>query len=276
MNNETETHVHYVKNRKGAIRTGNPKHTRPFRLFLAIFAASSIVLMFVTPFDWLRMISRISNIGRPLSFLLTIDVSEADLVLPYFYETICVATLSTVYSAFLGIFFAVFLAKNITPYKFLPPLINAAFTFIRAVPSFVWVLLILVCLGFGPAPAIVGICIHSTAFFARSFAHAFEEIDEGTLEALAATGSNRTKVFFSAVLPSALTSMIASLTMNFEQNFHGASILGMVGAGGIGHIISSAFNSYRYGRAWLAILIVVIFTYIFEISFNALKQKLKV
>jgi len=65
------------------------------------------------------------------------------------------------------------------------------------------------------------------------------------------------------------------MTMNFESNFHGASILGMVGAGGIGHIISSAFGSYKYGRAWIAVLIVVVFTYIFEISFNALKRKLK-
>ena len=168
------------------------------------------------------------------------------------------------------------MARNITPHKYLPPVFSAVFTFIRAVPNFVLVLLVLVCLGFGPAAAIVGITINSTAFFARAFAHSFEELDEGTIEALAATGANKVKIFFSAVLPSALTRVVAWLTMNFESNFHGASILGMVGAGGIGHIISSAFGSYKYGRAWLAILIVVLFTYVFEISFNSLKRKLKV
>ena len=232
--------------------------------------------MFTMPLDWLKLLSRFGNILRSATLLATIDFSEIDLIMPYFYETVCVAVLSTVYSAVVGLFFAIFAAKNISPNKLLPPVFSAVFTFIRAVPNFIWVLLVLVCLGLGPAPAILGVCIHSTAFFTRSFAHSFEEVEEGTLEALAATGSNRIKVFFSAVLPSALTSLIAWMTMSFETNFQGASILGMVGAGGIGHIIASAFGSYKYGRAWMAVLVVVAFTYIFEIAFNALKEKIKV
>jgi phosphonate transport system permease protein len=267
--------VALARGRGGGIRVGNPRYTRPFNLFLLLFAAMSLAMLAAMPLDWIKVLSRAGNLGESMSHLLTIDFSEIDLILPYFCETLSVALLSTVYSAALGLFAAVFMAKNITPHKFLQPLLTAAFTFVRAVPNFVWVLLCLVCLGLGPAPAILGICVHSTSFFARSIAHAFEEVEQGSLDALAATGANRVKVFFSAVLPSAMTSLIACLTINFETNFHGASILGMVGAGGIGHIISSAFGSYKYGRAWMAILVVVCFTYIFEISFNALKQKIR-
>ena len=274
MNTENNSASALVLKRNGEIRINNPKFTRPFNVFLLLFSIISLVLMVLVPFDWGKLISRIGNLGNSISHIVAIDLSEADLVLPFFYETICVSVLATLYSALLGLFLAVFMAKNISPYKALSPILTAIFTFIRAVPNFVWVLLILVCLGFGPAPAILGICIHSMAFFARSFAHSFEEVDEGTLEALAATGSNRIKIFFSAVLPSALTSLIAWLTVNFESNFHGASIMGMVGAGGIGHIISSAFSSYKFGRAWLAVGIVIVFTYIFEISFNSLKRKI--
>ena len=265
-----------VRRKNGRIRIDNPKYTRPFNIFLIGFSILSAGMMFATPFDWLKILTRFGNVIRAFSLLMTIDFSEVDLILPFFFETICVTVLSTIYSAVLGVFLAVFAAKNISPHKILPPVFTAVFTFIRAVPDFIWVLLILVCLGFGPAPAILGICIHSAAFFTRSFAHSFEEVDEGALEALAATGANRIKVFFSAVLPSALTSLIAWMTMSFETNFRGASILGMVGAGGIGHIISSAFGSYKYGRAWMAVLVVVAFTYIFEISFNALKQNMQV
>jgi phosphonate transport system permease protein len=207
--------------------------------------------------------------------LATINFDEFDITVKAFFETVWVATISTVYSAFLGLLIGVFMARNITPLKIFPPLLSAAFTFIRAVPAFIWVLLVLVCLGLGPAPAIVGVCIHSTAFFTRAFSQSFEEVDNGTLEALASTGANRVKVFFSAVLPSALTSIIAWLTMNFEQNFRAASILGMVGAGGIGYIISASISSYKYGRGMAAILLVAAFTYAIEISFNALKRKLK-
>jgi len=137
------------------------------------------------------------------------------------------------------------------------------------------VLLVLVCLGFGPAPGIIGICIVSSATFARLVAHSFEEIEPGTLEALASTGANRVKVFFSAVLPSAMTSMIAWITMSFEGNFRASTALGLVGAGGIGYIITADLASYRYAKALISIGIVVVFIYTVEISFNMIKRKLK-
>jgi len=270
-----EKYKHIVKNRKGKIRINNPKFTRPFNIFLLAFSAITIFLTLNMPYDFARLISRITNLGDALRPLMTIDFSEVDLVLPFFLETLSVAVLATVYSAIFGLFFAIFMARNITPNKLLPPILAAIFTFIRAVPSFVFVLLFLVALGFGPAAAILGVAVNSTAFFARAFAHAFEEVSAETLDALTSTGANRVKIFFSAVLPSALTMVIAWLTVNFESNFHGAAILGVVGAGGIGHIIAMAFGSYNFGRAWVAVMAVVLFTYAFEISTNSLKQKLK-
>ena len=260
----------------GRIRIHNPSHTRPQKLFLLGFAALSIAAIFFVPFDWAKLVSRVGNVGDVLARLATITFKDFDVTFNAFLETVWVTVLSTVYSAFLGLLFGVFMARNISPHKLLPPVMSAIFTTIRAIPPFIWVLLVLVCLGLGPPPAIVGVCIHSTAFFARAFSQAFEEVDGGALEALASTGANRVKVFFSAVLPSALTSIIAWLTMNFESNFRAASILGMVGAGGIGYIISASVNSYQYGKGMAAILLVVVFTYAIEISFNALKQKFKV
>ena len=259
----------------GKIRVHNPKYTRPNNIFLLAFSVISITALFYINFDWAKILSRAGNIGDVIKRLATITIADFDVTIKAFFETVWVASLATVYSAFLGLLIAVFMARNITPSKILPPLLSSAFTFIRAVPPFIWVLLILVCLGLGPAPAIVGVCIHSTAFFARAFSQSFEEVDGGTLEALASTGANRIKVFFSAVLPSAMTSIIAWLTMNFEQNFRAASILGMVGAGGIGYVISASISSYKYDKAMAAILLLVVFTYAIEISLNALKRKLK-
>jgi len=262
--------------RNGKIRIHNPSYVRPLNIFLLLFTALTILAIIFVPFDWGKLLSRMSNVGSVVKRLLVVSLDNIDDTLIAFLESVSVAVLGTVYSTFLGLFAGVFMARNITPLKVLPPFLTAVFTFIRAVPSFIWVLLVLVCLGLGPAPGIVGICIHSTAFFARAFSQSFEEIDGGTLEALASSGANRIKIFFAAVLPSALTSIIAWLTMNFESNFGASSILGMVGAGGIGYIISASMGAYKYGRAMTAIILVVIFTYTVELSFNALKQKMKV
>ena len=64
----------------------------------------------------------------------------------------------------------------------------------------VWVLLMMVCLGMGPAAGIAGLCVHTTAFFTRAFAQSFESIPQETIEALEATGVGRIGVFFNAVL----------------------------------------------------------------------------
>jgi phosphonate transport system permease protein len=239
-----------------------------------LFAALSFASLCLIPFDWAKIFARMKNIGEVIQRLAVFSMEDMDVTRTAFAESVCVAILSTVYSALLGLVIGVFMARNITPARLAPPVLSAVLAFIRAVPAFIWVLLVLVCLGFGPAPAIVGVCIHSTAFFSRAFAHSFEEVDEGALEALASTGAGRVKVFFSAVLPASMTSLIAWLTMNFETNFRASSILGMVGAGGVGYIISASMSSYKYGRAMTAITLVLVFSYAVEISFNTLKQKL--
>jgi phosphonate transport system permease protein len=64
--------------------------------------------------------------------------------------------------------------------------------------------------------------------------------------------------------------------MNFELNFAASSILGMVGAGGIGYVISQSFRAYKYDRAMVAIILVFLVSYLLELSFTSLKRKLKV
>ncbi|MCL1803460.1 MAG: ABC transporter permease subunit [Eubacteriaceae bacterium] len=266
--------------RRGKIRLHNPEYTRPVTVFLAVFAGLATICFIAFPFDGKQIISRVGNVGTALKKLWAIVAADSPfhefgITLRAFAESVWVAVLATMYSAVFGVFFAVFMAKNITPVKFAPAVLSAAFTLIRSIPSFIWVLMALVSLGFGPAPCIVGLCIVSTASFARLVAHSFEEIDAGVLEALAATGANRAKAFFMAVLPSAMTSMIAWLTTAFESNFLASAMLGYVGAGGIGYTISAALGSYRYAKGLVAISIVIAFIYTIEISFNALKEKLK-
>jgi len=69
--------------------------------------------------------------------------------------------------------------------------------------------------------------------------------------------------------------MIAWLTLSFEGNFGAATMLGMVGAGGIGYTITAAMGSFRYAKALAAVTVIMVFMYAIEISFNKLKQKMK-
>ena len=118
-------------------------------------------------------------------------------------------------------------------------------------------LLILVCVGFGPSAGIIGICIFSTSFFARSFAQCYEEVPQETLEALRAMGAGRVKVFFSAVLPSAFTGMLAWTSISFESNFEASAVLGTVGAGGIGFQLLNASRVKQFDVVTYILIVMV-------------------
>ena len=86
-------------------------------------------------------------------------------------------------------------------------------------------------------------------------------------------GAGRVKIFFSAVLPSAFTGILAWTSISFESNFLASAVLGTVGAGGIGYVISNCMTRYAYGQAIVAIVMVLLFTYIMELAFTAVKEK---
>lgn len=262
-----------LRSRGGRMRTKDPAQDRALFLFLMGFAVIGVAAVLMLRLDTQQLMDGIAGIPDALNKLVRIDFYQIDITLSALLESISVAVLSTVYSMMGGIVLAVFLARNLTPFKWLATLLSAAMTLLRGIPSIIWVLLVLVCVGFGPTAGIIGICIFSTSFFARAFAQCFEEVSAETIEALRAMGAGRIKIFFSAVLPSAFTGVLAWTAISFESNFEASAVLGTVGAGGIGYVISNSFGRYSYGQAIVGIAVVLAFTYAMELSFTHVKEK---
>ena len=118
-----------------------------------------------------------------------------------------------------------------------------------------------------------GLCVHTTAFFTKSFAQSFESISPETIEALEVTGAGRLSIFFNAVLPAAFSQIVAWSDMRLETNFSECAILGMVGAGGVGYVISNSLQGYDYGTAGIAILLVFAVAYGIERVFVRIKKR---
>lgn len=262
-----------LRDRKGRIRTNDPAANRTLKYFLIVLLALGIASMFLMNLDWRQLWEGILQIPEAVRKLAKIDFSKLDITFMSLLESISVTILATVYSLICGMFLSIFLAKNLTPFKWISTVLSAVLTFLRAIPSIIWVLLVLVCVGFGPSAGIIGICIFSTSFFARSFAQCFEEVPEETLEALRAMGAGRIKIFFGAVLPSAFTGILAWTSISFENNFGSSAVLGTVGAGGIGYVVSNCMTRYAYGQAVVAIIMILVFTYIMELCFTAVKER---
>jgi phosphonate transport system permease protein len=264
-----------IRNSK-KVRINNPEYDRPTNLFFGITSVLSIISIFSLNIDWLKLAERMVDLGDVFLQLSKFNFLNFHLVAIAFVESITVTILATLYSLIGGLLMAAFMAKNITPSKKLSSILYAYNSFIRAVPTPVWVLLVIACLGFGPAPGIIGLSFHATAFFARAFAQSFEEVPTSTIEALQATGASRIHIFFSAVLPASFTALVAWGAMRFEINFSESAILGMVGGGGIGYSIAASMTGYNFGRAGISILMVFFFAFSLELIFTAIKRKMKV
>lgn len=157
-------------------------------------------------------------------------------------------------------------------------IIKGMVAFIRAVPTVLWVLIFAVAAGLGSVAAVIGMTFHSVSYLVKAYSESFEELDNGVIEALQASGANFWQIIFQAVIPSSLTYMISWTFLRFEINFAVAVAMGAAaGAGGIGFDMFMASNFYldirEIGTITFFILAVAI---LLEVFATRLKRKLRV
>ena len=158
--------------------------------------------------------------------------------------TLGLGFLSTIFGAILSLFIALFAAKNLSP-KALSNAIIVVVTFIRAVPTVLWVLIFAIAAGLGSEAVILGMVLHSVAFLVKAYSESFEEVDEGIIEALRASGANWWHIVTHAVIPSTASSLLSWTFLRFETNFTVAVAMGAAaGAGGIGFELLMASGFY--------------------------------
>ena len=254
------------------LRVKKPGQDRLVNTFLIASVAVSVFYFTQLNVNWLQLLSRVPNLAQTFWRLGHLTLDRFDLTWAAFLETISVTLIATVYSQVVGLVVAAFAARNLVRNRVLPHLITSTATFIRTVPTPVVVLLAMASFGLGPVPGIVGLTLSSTAFFVRAFAQGYEDVDQGTIEALQVAGANRLQIFISAVLPSSLSHVVAWTGLRFEMNFTGSAILGMVGAGGVGAVITRSIQGHDFGVAGVAILLVFTFAYGIEILFTQIKK----
>ena len=158
--------------------------------------------------------------------------------------TLGLGFLSTLLGAVLSLFIALFAAKNLST-KTLSNAIIVVVTFVRAVPTVLWVLIFAIAAGLGSEAVILGMVLHSVAFLVKAYSESFEEVDEGIIEALRASGANWWHIVTHAVIPSTASSLLSWTFLRFETNFTVAVAMGAAaGAGGIGFELLMASGFY--------------------------------
>ena len=148
--------------------------------------------------------------------------------------TLALAFLTTLIGAIVALILGLFAARNLTSTR-VSNIIKGFVAVIRAIPTVLWVLIFAIGAGLGAVAAVIGMSFHTVGYLLKAYSESFEELDEGVIEALRASGASWLQVVFQAVLPSSATYLLSWTFIRFEINFAVAVAMGAAaGAGGIG------------------------------------------
>lgn len=174
------------------------------------------------------------------------------------WETLEIALIGTVIGVILSVPAALLAAQNTTPLPMLSALMRFVLTTLRSVPDLVWALIFVMAVGLGPLAGILAIAVDVLGFAGRFFAERIEEVERGPIDALRSTGASGFAVVVGAVLPASFASFTATSLYCLEKSIRGATILGMVGAGGIGMELTPAFTLRQWDTAMTIIILILV------------------
>ncbi|MBO0453502.1 phosphonate transport system permease [Enterococcus sp. AZ196] len=158
--------------------------------------------------------------------------------------TIGLSVVTTLLGALVAFFFSLLAACNLSS-KRLSTGIRVVMSFVRAVPTILWVMIFSIIIGLGSNAAVIGMLFHSVAYLTKVYSESIEEMDYGTIEALKASGATWWQIVFQVVLPSCITAILSWTFIRFEINFTNAIAVGAAaGAGGLGFQLAMASGFY--------------------------------
>jgi len=213
----------------------------------------------------------ITGILNPdLNLLLSVSKQS---VLYLLVETLAIAFLGTIVGAILSVPLAFLAASNIVP-KPVAWLTRLLLIFIRTIPALVYGLMFIRVSGPGPFSGVMTIGITSVGMLSKLYVDAIEELDTKVLESMSSIGCTTFEKVRYGILPQLMSLFLSVTIYRFDMNMREASILGLVGAGGIGAPLIFAMNGYKWNQVGAILIGLVILILIIEWMSNKLRTKL--
>jgi phosphonate transport system permease protein len=174
------------------------------------------------------------------------------------WDTLNIATLGTLLALVIAVPTAFLAARNTTPSALLiRPLALLVIVATRSINSLIWALLLIAIIGPGVLAGILAIAIRSIGFCAKLLYEAIEEIDRSQVEAVTATGASRWQVMAYGIVPQIMPAFAGISVFRWDINIRESTVLGLVGAGGIGLQLSSSLNTLAWPQVSLILLVIL-------------------
>ena len=239
---------------------------------LVVCAAALTITGF---FDAARFAEGIPALAQLFSEMIPPDFSRWQHWLRPLLDTLAMSIAGTILAVILSLPLALLAAPNTTPYPALGYVARLLLSFLRSVPELILGIIFVAAVGFGALPGVLALALHSVGMVGKFYAEAIEHVDPRPLEAARAAGATRIQVITHAVLPQVLPQMADITIYRWEYHFRASTVLGIVGAGGIGFELIAALRLISYDQV-AAILITILACVVVVDSLGAaLRKRLK-
>jgi phosphonate transport system permease protein len=172
-------------------------------------------------------------------------------------ESLQVAIWGTIFGVILALPICVFAAKNLSPHPVIFHFTRQVLNVMRGINEIILALIFVAAIGLGPFAGVLALALHGAGMLGKFFAEAIEDIDDGPLEAFKSAGVGRFKTILFGVLPQVMPTWLGTIFYRLETNVRQSTILGMVGAGGIGFELVSSMKLFQYQDTAMCILVIL-------------------
>ena len=190
------------------------------------------------------------------------------------YETFNMAVLATLMGFIFALILSFLSAKNITPNIYSYHLVKRILEFLRGVPEIIFAILFVWALGVGPIAGVIAITIHTTGALGKLFSEVHENADLKNCEAIRSHGGNWVSEMRYGIIPKVLPNIISYALLRFEINIRASTVIGFVGAGGIGQELYLVINFNYYEEVSAIILLIILTVITIDISSGRIRQKI--
>ncbi|MBT5661427.1 MAG: phosphonate ABC transporter, permease protein PhnE [Euryarchaeota archaeon] len=172
-------------------------------------------------------------------------------------ETLKIAFVSTVLGFIGAISLSSLAARNLTP-LFVSIPVRVFLSAVRSLPSLIWAILFVIVIGFGPLSGVLAMTFYTVGYLGKLQYEVFEGMGNDPLEAGRAMGLSRPSIFFNIVIPENGNHLLSQLMFMFEYNVRHGTVIGIVGAGGIGYYISTYLKFLQYDKVFALLILIFI------------------
>ena len=220
-----------------------------------------------------ELVTNADNTRAITAGLLHPDFAEWRLFVAKMWETVQIALWGTFLAVFLAVPLGLLAARNIAPVWIVTP-VRWLMNLLRSVPDLVIGLLFVVAVGLGPLAGVLAITLNTAGVLAKLFSEAVVSIDKGPVEGVRATGASKLHEIVWGVIPQVAPLWTSFALYRFESNSRSATILGLIGAGGIGQLLFDYMNGFEYSKVGAVVIVVVIAVTLIDMLSQAMRKRL--